>query len=411
MTQIYQHTFDNGLILLAEPNPAAQSLAMSMLTPAGVTGQPQDKQGVAAVLAEMICRGAGERDARAHSDALDQLGVQRSTNVETNHLSLGATMIGSKAGEALPLLLDMIRRPRLDESSLEPSRDLALQEIESLADEPQQSTFIHLRAKHFPPPFDRSSLGVFEHVESLTLDDVRAYRDARFVAGGSVIAFAGAFDWNALKDQIGELTGDWSGSLDEATPHGTAPGGYAHVNADTAQMHIGMAYERVPEADPLSIVQRAGVAVLSGGMSGRLFTEVREKRGLCYAVYATYAGNRHLGAVLSYAGTTVARAQETLDVMCAEHRRLYEGVDRGEFERAMIGMKSSLVMQGESTAARAHAIAGDQIVHGRPRTLDDRIAEVDGVTLDRLNNYLRDHAPGDMTLVTIGPEPLKPASP
>jgi predicted Zn-dependent peptidase len=407
MTQIYHHTFDNGLVLLGEPIPAAQSLAMSLLTPAGVTSQPEDQQGVATVLSEMICRGAGELDARAHSDALDQLGVQRNTNVETNHLSLGATMIGVKAAQALPLLLDMIRRPRLEASALEPSRDLALQEIEALADEPQQSTFIHLRAKHFPPPFDRSSLGVYDHIESLSLDDVRAYRDERFVAGGSVIAFAGAFDWDKLKQQIGELTGDWAGAHDQATPDGAAPGGYEHIRADTAQMHIGLAYNRIPETDPQSIVQRAGVAILSGGMSGRLFTEVREKRGLCYAVFATYAGNRHLGAVLSYAGTTVARAQETLDVLCAEHRRLYEGAEQSEFQRAMIGMKSSLVMQGESTAARAHAIAGDQIVHGGPRTLDDRIAEVDAVTLDRLNDYLRSHAPGDMTLVTIGPERLK----
>ena len=407
MGQIHRHDLDNGLVLVAEAVPGAQSLAMSLMTPAGVAAEPADRLGVAALLAEMLCRGAGELDAKAHSDALDQLGVQRGTSVETTHLRLGATMIGSKLAEALPLLTDMIRRPVLGADTLEPSRDLALQALDALEDEPQQKVFMELRQRHFPAPFGRSPLGCRAHLEQITLDQVSHYWRSALTPGGSILGFAGCFDWAQLKDQIGQLLGDWHGRSSDPTPREPAARSYKHHEADTVQVHIGLAYDAVPEPDDRSMLQRAAAAVLSGGMSGRLFTQVRERHGLCYAIHAIYGSNKHLGAMLSYAGTTAPRAQQTLDILIAELRRLSQGVDADEFQRALVGMKSALVMQGESTSARAGAISVDQYIYGRPRSLDERIDQVNAVTLAQLNAFVRDHPPGEMTVVTIGPEPLK----
>jgi len=380
---------------------------MSLMTPAGVVAESADALGEATMLAEMVCRGAGDLDARAHSDALDQLGVQRGTSVETSHLRLGATMIGAKLAEAMPLLTDMIRRPLLDDDAVEPSRDLALQTLDALEDEPQQKVFLDLRDRHFPEPFGRSPLGRREHLETIELAQIRDYWQRAVTPGGSILGFAGQFDWEQLKDMVGRLLGDWAGDSPDRRPGDRAVGGYAHQQADTVQVHIGLAYDAVPEPDPRSILQHAAAAVLSGGMSGRLFTEVRERHGLCYAVSASYGSNKHLGAMLSYAGTTAPRAQQTFDILTAELRRLSQGVEADEFQRAIIGMKSSLVMQGESTAARANAVAIDQYIYGRPRTLDERIEQVDAVTLDQLNTFVRDFPPGEMTVVTIGPEALK----
>lgn len=406
MSEIYQHELPNGLVLLGERHPSAQSLAMTMLLPASVAAEPDDRQGLATVFSEMICRGAGDLDAKAHSDALDQLGVQRSTNAGINRFRLGATMIGTKLADALPLLTDMVRRPMLAEKSLEPSRDLALQALDALEDEPQEKVFIELRQRHYPQPFGRSPMGRREHLEAVTIDDVRAYWRRTFVPRGSVISFAGRFDWNRLKGMVEERLGDWQGHVPDPIDAAAPPRGYVNQQADTTQVHIGVAYDALPETDERSILQRAAVAVLSGGMSGRLFTEVREKRGLCYAVYAAYSGQRDHGAVLAYAGTTAPRAQETFDVLTGELRRLSEGVDQSEFDRAIVGMKSRFVMQGESTGARAAAIAADQFILGRPRTLDELAQRVDGITLDKLNGFIRTHPPGPMTVVTVGPGEL-----
>jgi predicted Zn-dependent peptidase len=407
MTQILRHQLDNGLWLVAEPMPSVQSLAVTLLLPAGVAQEPADRQGAAAVLAEMICRGAGDLDARAHTDALDTLGVQRGTGVEVHHLRVGATLLGAQLPKALPLLLDMVLRPQLAPGALEPSRDLALQSLAALDDEPQHKALLELRRRHFPQPFGRSTLGLRDYLQAMTLEQVRVYQQQTFVPGGAVLGVAGRFDPEALRREVERLLGPWRGSRAAPVEQEPAPRGYEHQTAATSQVHIALAYDAPPEVHPDSILQKAAVAVLSGGMSGRLFTEVREKRGLCYSVFARYGGDRERGTVFGYAGTTVARAQETLEVMTAELRRLSAGIDRSEFERAVVGMKAGVVMQGESTSARAACIAADQFVLGRPRTLDELAAEVDAITLDRLQDFIRSHPPGPMTIVTIGPNALQ----
>lgn len=410
MEQIYRERLANGLWLLGERIASAKSLAMTLMTPAGLVQESGDQLGVAGMLAEMICRGAGGLSAREHSDALDQLGVQRGTSTESRHLRLGATMIGEKRREALPLLLDMVTRPNLAKESLEPTRALANQALDALVDEPQQRVMLELKRRHFPAPLNRSPLGRREDIEAATLKQVRDFWKRSCVPGGSILAFAGDFEWDELRAQINELLGDWQGNITEPEPDDEAMGGYEHLDAQTSQVHIGLAYDAVPEPDNQSILQRVGAAVLSGGMSGRLFTEVREKRGLCYAVYASYSGQRDLGVMMGYAGTTAPRAQETLDVMAGELERLSDGVEEHEFNRAKVGMKSRLVMQGESTSSRAAAIAHDQYVLGRPRSLSELEARVDAVTLDKLNAYLGEHRPGAMTVTTIGPNPLNTAA-
>lgn len=406
MQAIHQHTFPNGLTLLAEPMPGVQSAAMTMLTPAGNARQPAEQLGVSALLAEMLGRGAGGKSSREHSDALDDLGVHRSISNGNRHLRLGAALVGDQLHDALPLLLDQARRPNFDEAELEPARDLCLQEIDALDDDPQGRVMINLRSRHFPDPFGRPGVGRREHLESLALEDVRALWQDTVVPGGSILSVAGRIEWDALVDQVHGLTADWSGSVDDTATTCDPERGTLHQHDDTEQVQIALGYDALPDPDEDSILQRMAIAILSAGTASRLFTEVREKRGLCYSVYASYAGMKDRGAVLGYAGTTTPRAQETLDVMIEEIHKLGDGVTQDELDRARVGMKSRLVMQGESTGARASAIATDLYVHGRPRTLDELAQRVDNVTRDAVNAFLKENLPGPMTIATIGPEPL-----
>jgi predicted Zn-dependent peptidase len=407
MAEIFHHQLSNGLHVVGEPVAGAQSLAMTWLLPAGTAHEPAGQQGIANLLSEMICRGAGGKDARQHAEALDRLGVQKSSSAQTRHLRLSATLTHDKLEPALPLLADMVRAPRLEASALEPSRMLCLQELASLDDEPQQRVMLELKRQHYPDPLGRSPYGRAEDLQSISLEQVhQAWRDG-FVPGGSILAFAGRFDWDALVKQVEAQLGDWQGWRDDPAPAEQPARGYTHVEAETSQMHIGVGYDAPAEPDAQSIYQKAATAVLSGGMSGRLFTEIREKRGLCYAVFATYAGQKDRGAVLGYAGTTTPRAQETLDVLTDQLNQLSEGATENEFHRAIVGMKSRVVMQGESTAARAAAIADDLYNRGSPRTLEQIAAQIDALTLEDLNAYLASHRPGDLTIVTIGPNALE----
>lgn len=407
MSEIQQHQLENGLWLVAEPIEGMRSASVSLLLPAGAAHEPSGQQGAATLLAEIIRRGAGELDARAHSDALDDLGVQRDANAGGVHIRLAGTMIGAHLHEALPLLLDMARRPLLPAEALEPSRALALQSLDALEDEPQQKAMLELRSRHLPQPFGRPLYGRREDVDKMTLDQLRQHQQSAFVANGAVLGAAGNVDWDELRQLAQQLLGDWNGQREEPNETEPAPGGYLHLPAETAQVHIGVAYEAAAETDPNAMLQRTATAVLSGGMSGRLFTEVREKRGLCYSVGARYSADKARGAVFCYAGSTTGRAQETLDVLIAELRRLGQGVKPDEFDRAVVGMKSRLVMQGESTAARCGAIAMDQYLFGKPRRLEEIEAQIDAIEINELNAFLADQTPDRFTIVTVGPNELR----
>ena len=403
---IHTHPYDNGLTLLIEPIEGVASAAMTLLLPAGVAYEPADRLGVCAVLSDCLFRGAGDLDAKAHSDAMDTLGIKRGCGVQTYHTRLGATFIGDRFNQALPLLMDMILRPQLTEEGFAPARELAVQAIDALEDEPQQKLMIELKAAHLPEPMGRSDMGRRDHLLAMTAQDVRDFHARTFVPDGAILSFAGHVDPQAVIDTVGEHLGQWTGTI--AAPAAQTPPTteYHHTRAETAQQHIGIAYDAVPQRDDQAILQRVAAAVLSGGMSGRLFTEVREKRGLCYSVYASYSSLIDQGVMMAYAGTTTERAAETLEVLGEQLRAVHDGVMQDEFDRAIVGLKTRVVMQGESTSARARAIASDHFLLGQARTLDACAQEIDAVTLPALNEYLLAHRPGPMTTVTIGPEPL-----
>jgi predicted Zn-dependent peptidase len=142
-------------------------------------------------------------------------------------------------------------------------------------------------------------------------------------------------------------------------------------------------------------------------MSGRLFTEIREKRGLVYNVWAGYSSLKGQGSILGYAGTSNDRAQATLETFITELHRFSDGVTKEELDRAKTGLKAATIMQGESTSARAGAIAHDFFMRGRIRTLDEIKNAIDAVSLDRVNAYLKQNKPGPFTIVTVGPKELK----
>ncbi len=147
--------------------------------------------------------------------------------------------------------------------------------------------------------------------------------------------------------------------------------------------------------------------MLSSGSSSRLFTEVREKRGLCYTVYASLHTQRDRASVLCYAGTTAERAQETLDVTVGELARLGKGIEQSELNRLKARIKSSLIMQQESTSARSGALARDWYHLGRARSLDEVGKLVDALSAESINAFLQKNPPRDLLVVTLGPEPLE----
>lgn len=410
MSRITTTTLACGMPLIVERIPGMRSVGLTWLVPAGSSRDPEDRQGISAMWSELLHRGAAGRSSREQADDFDRLGVGRNANVETFHMGIGATMLGSNLGAALPLIVDMVRRPNMDAASVEPARDLCLQSIEGLADDPQERVMVLLRRNHAPPPLNRPSIGTTEGIEAVRASELLPEWNRRAVPGGSVMALAGDVDAGRAAEALNRLLDGWSGSASEVVWTGEAPRGYYHEPDETNQVHIALGHDAPAEPDADCWPERIVTAVLSGGMSGRLFTEVREKRSLCYSVYASYGADAKYGRTVAYVGTTPERAQESLDVLLGELGRINtpEGrVTEGEFQRAAMGMKSRLVMSGESTGARAGALARDWHKLGRPRSLEELTASIDALRLEDVNAYLSRRSLGRTTIATIGPAALE----
>ena len=407
MTQpILSHTYANGLVLVAEPIDSLQSAAFTFLLPAGCVYDPPDREGLSSFTCEMALRGAGPRDSRQFILDLDGLGVERGESVAGAHTTYSGAMLADNLPKALAIYADVLRRPHLPEDQLEAGRLAMLQELRAVEDEPAQKVMMELRLRHYGEPWGRSAQGEQKALETTTIDDVRGYFRRRYRPNGTILGVAGRIDFERLKELVGELLGDWSpgddGALDER-PSGTQ---YRHVRYDSHQTQIGIAYASVPYRHPNYFQAFGAVGVLSGGMSARLFTEVRERRGLCYSVYATMHTLLDRGAVFCYAGTGAERAQETLDVTLGELTRLARGIEEPELDRLKARIKSALVMQQESSSARSSSLARDWYHLGRARTLSEVGRLIDDLSGRSINAYLAEHPPADFTVVTLGSQAL-----
>ena len=400
------HTFENGLVLVGEPTDAVQSAALSLLVPSGYSSDPNDRLGLSSLLCDMVLRGAGERDSRALINDLEILGVERNESVGVSQTTFSAATVASNFNEALGIYADIVRRPHLPAEQLDAGKMVCMQELRGIDDEPSQRLMMELRRRTYPEPWGRSSLGDEAGIMGSTAEDVRGYWADYFRPNGAILGVAGNFEWEQVVARVAEIFSDWQ-TVDvpevAELPKQELP---SHILHESNQCHVGIAFPSVPYRDADYLRAWAAVGVLSGGMSSRLFTEVREKRGLCYTVSASLQTQRERARVLCYAGTTAERAQETLDVTYAELIKLREGIKQEELDRLKARIKSGLIMQQESTSARSGAIARDWYHLGRIRTLDELGAKVDALTSSDINEYLEAHPPADFTFVTLGPKEL-----
>ena len=341
--------------------------------------------------------------------ALDNLGVSHAESAQTIHTSLAVATLARNLDPALEIFADMVLRPHLDDDEVEPIRALCLQNLRSLEDDPGTKVIYELRRRHFPDPWGRPSPGTPEGVAALTPEQLRQFLQATYRPNGAILGVAGAIDWPRLRESVGRLFGDWKPRPEPPVPE--RPGGPArdHILRETQQIQIALAYPAATVASPEYYRARAAAAILGGYSSARLFTEVREKRGLCYSVYASYEGQLDRAAILCYAGTSADRAQQTLDVMLAEIERLgREGVALRRAGYHASGLEE-LADHGPGIEHEPFGFPGQGLVLLGPGPPDRR---------DRRRTRRADPGIGiricrpaaeasDMTILTLGPTALK----
>ncbi len=396
----------NGLVLLGYQMDHVASASVTIRLSIGSSNDPAGSEGLAAVGAEWWMRGAGDRDTRQLNEALDMLGCTHSASPGAEMMNFFAAQLARCLPDVMAICGDIIRRPRLDDENFAPSRDLTIQDLASVEDNPAHKVSILAHERYMPFPLGRILYGTEESLAALTAEATREHLLGRLSPHGTIISVAGRIDWAAFCDLAEQNFSDWSADAPAPPEIGPAKGGFEHVQKDSAQTHICLAHKSVPASDRRFEAARLAVTVLSGGMSSRLFTEVREKRGLAYHVSTSHSKVKDHAGLFTYAACVPEKGQETLEVTVGELRRLAEGIEPAELARAKTQLKSAVVMTGDSTGSRSMLLANLWYLLGRTKTMEELKDDIDGVTAEDILEYLAAFPASDFTGVVIGPEPL-----
>jgi predicted Zn-dependent peptidase len=406
-TQTHQHTFENGLTLVAQEMPWLQSAAFTMAFPAGCRFDPSHQLGMANFTCEMVFRGGGQFDNRGLVEELEGLGCDYYSTCGVYHTFFGGALPAEGLESAMRVYAEVINEPHFPEAQLEDGRNACLQDIQALDDDLPGKTTLESRLRFYGDPYGRNSDGTLEAVSAMRIEELKEFYQRHYQPQGMLIAVAGKFNWPTIRQLVAELFGRKSAQdASEPTVRG-GERGYRHLEFPSNQTYISLAWPGLPFRDENYYLLRGAIGVLSDGMSSRLFREVRERRGLCYSVGAHCHAILDRGAVFGYSATTTQSAQQTLDVMLEQIGLLSQGITQSELERMQVQFRSGLVMQQESCRSRVSALAGDLFHLGRIRSMEEIQNQIQSLTVQGINDYLASNPLGPFDIVTLGEMPLE----
>jgi predicted Zn-dependent peptidase len=373
----------SGLVVVTDAMPHLQTASLGCWVSCGSRNEHPDEHGISHFLEHMAFKGTARRTARQIAEEIEAVGgdLNASTGAETT--AYYARVLKADIGLGLDVLSDILTHPSFDPDEITREKNVIVQEIGAVDDTPDDLVFEHLQATAFAgQPVGRSILGTKATVRSFDAKRLRAYLGRNYRAPGMVVAAAGAVHHEEV---VAEAERRFNGFVGPAAPHADPArfcGGAFTEQRDLEQVHIALALEGVAQRDPTIYSLQVFANVLGGGMSSRLFQEVRELRGLCYSIYAFHAPYADTGLFGLYAGTDAIDAPELMRVVVDEITAAADTITETEIARAKAQMKAGLLMALESSGARAEQLARQIIIHGRPIPMDEIVAKVDAVTVD-----------------------------
>ncbi|MFH0939386.1 MAG: pitrilysin family protein [Planctomycetota bacterium] len=400
-------TLPNGLRFVGDRLEQGQAVALAVRIPVGSKDDPGNKFGLVNLVKDVLFKGTKRRTARAFSDAMDFYGISYGAYTTIESTTIELRFLPEYLEQSLKLLRELLGEPSFPNKECATAKRQVIQELKHLEDTPLSHIFVILKDLFFGSEWGHLELGTETSVSELGRGDIQAFWKTRYIPAGALVAAAGRFDPGVLRSRLETLfanTGEaW---LPESPPAPPATHKVQHVFKDSEQTQIALAFPCVPRNDPAHYVAQIAVGILSN-ISGRLFTEIREKRGLAYSVGASAVSLRGSGAILAYAGTTTSRAAETLNVLKNELINLPNGLTTEEVERVKTNFKAHILMDQESTSVRARELLEDVFFENRSVPLNEIAAKINAVTLDDIKTYWAAHAVEPYTLATLGRETLE----
>ncbi len=385
-------TLPNGIRVVTQHMPHVETVALGVWVDVGARHESEAENGMSHFLEHMAFKGTGRRSARAIAEEIEQVGGELNAATGLDTTAYFARVLKADVGLAFDIIADILLNPSYSADEIEREREVILQEIAATRDSPDEIAYDLLNDVAYPDQaLGRAILGTTETVKSFTAPTLRGFLERNYHAGHLIVAAVGHLDHAAIvrhaEALFGGLKNDSGGAGDRFAP-ARYLGGTRSSAKSFEQSHLLMGFEGPSYREPTFYTAQVFSGLFGGGMSSRLFQEVRERRGLCYSIYSGCFGLGDTGLFTLHAATGHDMLAELIDVVRAEaDRAASTAPDTREVDRAKAQLKAGLLMSLESSGSRVEQVARQTLRHGRLIGVDELVARVDAVTPEAVRAF------------------------
>jgi predicted Zn-dependent peptidase len=383
---------------------SVETVSIGVYVEIGTRHEPKHINGVSHMLEHMAFKGTERRSALAIASEIEDVGGHLNAYTSREHTAYHAKVLKDDVALALDLLADILQRSVFDPAELERERGVILQEIGQANDTPDDIIFDHFQETAFPGQMvGQPVLGRADIIRRMDRATVANYMHSHYGASGMLLIAVGKIEHDELIRIAERVFGEMPARNGAASEPARYVGGEFREERDLEQAHLLLGFPGFSSADPDLYAASLVSTALGGGMSSRLFQEVREKRGLVYSVYSFASPFSDGGVFGIYAGTGADALPELIPVLAGEIRRLRDGFAPEEFERARAQLKAGLLMSLESTMTRVEQQAGHMLVFGTPFDPDELVRKIDAIDQDGVKRVAHRLLSARPTVAALGP--------
>jgi predicted Zn-dependent peptidase len=404
MSSVSLTTLSNGLRVVTDTVATVETVSAGVWVGAGTRHEPARINGVAHLLEHMAFKGTERRSAADIAREIEDVGGQINAYTSREHTAYYAKVLKGDARLAFDILADILQNSVFDPQELARERSVVLQEIGQANDTPDDIVFDYFQSAAFPDqPLGRPVLGPPEIVEAMTRDEIMEHMQRTYGADAMVLAVAG----NIEHEAVVALAQDMFGGIRPASRRVTAPGNYRggeyRHERDLEQLHLVLGFPAAGYHDDDFYAATVLTSLFGGGMSSRLFQEIRENRGLAYSIYAYNAFYADCGVLAVYAGTGPEMTGELIPAIAEEISRLPGTLEESELVRARNQLKASTLMALESTSTRCEQMAQQLLIFDRIVPIAEQVAKIDAVDAAAVRRVAETVFRGRPTIAAVGP--------
>jgi predicted Zn-dependent peptidase len=393
-----------GLRVVSDTMDSVETVSLGVWIEVGTRDEDESVNGISHLLEHMAFKGTERRNAKQIVEEIEAVGGHLNAHTSRDHTAYYAKVLKANAPLAIDIVADILQHSTMDESELEREKDVIVQEINQSFDTPDDVVFDYFQETAFPDQaIGRPILGTAALVRSMTPDILKKYMADHYSGPRIIFAAAGNINHDHLVELVENafdvLPGKTNGNREEVR----YVGGNSCQKRDLEQAHVLLGMEGISFTDEEFHAHSVFSTLLGGGMSSRLFQEIREKRGLAYTIYSYLQCYKDAGLFGVYAGTAKDDVADLVPLIREEIEKLSQAIPESEIDRARTQIKAGLLMSLESTSSRCEQVARQTMIFGHPLTFNEVVAKIEAVDEAALNRAAERLLVGKPTLTTLGP--------